>query len=455
MRRILVPTAGLVAVAAVAVAGVAALRAGSMEWYGAIVLLSRGILGSALLLATFRRGTSRDFWIGFVLFGWGYLVLIPPRGEHHVPDLPTTRLLLAAEPHLGREAGFDPGSSGLFDGGMGGNPGDYPYLGIGDGLWSLASSLLGGMVGWVVFGRSTIEAEPASSISATGESRFRPIFLGLALAGGVILVLATSIAALRSTGAAEFWAGATFALVSALTGLSGLAAIDGRRQIRPACLGAALLGGGYLLLVFGHETCWPLPTGQLLHPLRVRFPGLASPAVASSVRILQELERPIPMEFPEPTRLADLLAYVGQSTGGPGRPGIPIHVDPLGLAEAERTLDSKVSIDIQDEPLKVTLRVALARLGLTYEVRDGLLRVISEDSTHDEDDPFYGSTSHIGDHLFLDRETRLALSADLRDPYLVVGHCLLAMAAAGLGAAAGRILGRTGASLGSGQPARS
>ncbi len=463
MRRFLIPTAGLAVFAATAAAGVAALRDGSMEWYGTILVLNRVILGSALLIAIFHRGgPARAFWIGFALFGWGCNLLIPPRSQYRIPDLPTTRLLLAARPFLDRDAafrrgpigGFD-GEPGLFDDRKGGKPGDYPYLAIGDELWALATALLGGMMGRVVFGRSSARAEPSSSPRASGTSRIGPLLAALAIAGGVILALATSIAALRSTGAAEFWAGTTFALVSALAGLSGLAAIDGRRQIRPACLGAALLGGGYLLLVFGHETCWPLPTGQLLHSLRVRFPGLASPAVASSVRILEELERPIPMEFPDWTRLADLCEYVERATGGPGRPGIPIYLDPDGLAEAEQSPDSELSIDVRGLPLKVTLRVALKQLGLDFEVKDGLLRVISTDSLRDADDPFYGSTTLIGDHLILDRGARLALSSDLRDPYLVVGHCLLAMAAAGLGAAAGRILAWAGAPRGSEQPAPS
>lgn len=463
MRRFLISTAGLAVVATVAAAGVAALRDGSMEWYGTILVLNRVILGSALVIAVFHRGgPARAFWIGFALFGWGWNVVIPPRSQYRIPDLPTTRLLLAAKPFPHRDpgsrwrpvGGFD-GPPGLFDDRKGRKPEDYSYLAIGDELWALVAALLGGILGRVVFGRSSARAKPSSSTRVSGKSRIGPLLAALAIAGIVLLVLVTSIAALRSTGAAEFWAGATFALVSALAGLSGLAAIDGRRRIRPACLGAALLGGGYLLLVFAHETCWPLPTGQFLHALRVQFPGLASPAVASSVRILEELERPIPMEFPDGTPLADLVEYVEQATGGPGHPGIPIYLDPIGMAEAERTPDMEVSIDVRGLPLKVTLRVALHELGLDYEVDDGLLRVISGDSRPEEDDPFYGSTSLIGDHQLLDRGTRLALSSDLRDPYLVVGHCLLAIAAAGLGAAAGRILGRTGASLGSEQPARS
>lgn len=463
MRRFLILTAGLVVIAATAAAGVAALRDGSMEWYGTILVLNRVILGSALLIAVFHRGgAGRAFWIGFALFGWGCNILIPPRSQYRIPDLPTTRLLLAVRPFLDRDpgsrwrpiGGFD-GPPGLFDDRKGGKPWDYPYLAIGDELWALVAALLGGMMARVVFGRSSERAAPSSSARASGTSRPGPVLAAIAIVGGVILVLATSIAALRFTGAAEFWAGTTFALVSALIGLSGLAAFDGRRRIRPACLGAALLGGGYLLLVFGHETFWPLPTGQLLHALRVRFPGLASPAVASSVRILDELERPIPMEFPESIRLADLVEYIERATSGPGHPGVPIYLDLLELEDAERSPDSKLSIDLQGLPLKVALRVALRDLQLDYEVEDGLLRVISSESIREEDDPFYGSTSRIGDHLFLDRGARLTLSADLRDAYLVVGHCLLAMAAAGLGAAAGRILARTGASSGSGQPAQS
>ncbi len=102
--------------------------------------------------------------------------------------------------------------------------------------------------------------------------------------------------------------------------------------------------------------------------------------------ILAQLEEPLTMSFPQDTPLEDLLKYIKQVTQreGSGLPrGIPIYVDPVGLQEAEKTLTSTVSLDLDGVPLKRTLFLALKQIGLTYHVVDGLLIITSADS----DDP--------------------------------------------------------------------
>ncbi|MBV8234029.1 MAG: hypothetical protein JO329_28960, partial [Planctomycetaceae bacterium] len=69
---------------------------------------------------------------------------------------------------------------------------------------------------------------------------------------------------------------------------------------------------------------------------------------------------------------------------GPNDTGIPIYVDPVGLQEAEKTMTSPVTLDLEGVPLKTTLRLLLKQLGLTYTVKDGLLTITSESS---EDQP--------------------------------------------------------------------
>ena len=56
---------------------------------------------------------------------------------------------------------------------------------------------------------------------------------------------------------------------------------------------------------------------------------------------------------------------------------LSIYVDPLGLTEADRTLTSPVSIDLEDVPLRAVLRLMLRQLGLAYCVRDGVLIISS------------------------------------------------------------------------------
>src|SRR5690349_1404927 len=113
------------------------------------------------------------------------------------------------------------------------------------------------------------------------------------------------------------------------------------------------------------------------------------------------------MRFRDETPLADVLDHIKQATSSPSYCGIPIYADPIGLREAERSLNSTVQIDLEGVPLRVTLRLCLKQLGLAYEVADGYLRIDAEDSER---------------------------SPDRDDPFLTVGHCLLAMLAAGSGA---------------------
>ncbi len=119
--------------------------------------------------------------------------------------------------------------------------------------------------------------------------------------------------------------------------------------------------------------------------------------------------RPIPMRFHIETPLDDVLKYIKQATTTPTYPGIPIYVDPIGLQEAERSLNSTVQIDLEGVPLEDTLRLCLKQLGLAYEVKDSRLRITSEEEFSEP---------------------------DIEDPFLIVGHCLLALLAAGFGAVA-------------------
>ncbi len=94
-------------------------------------------------------------------------------------------------------------------------------------------------------------------------------------------------------------------------------------------------------------------------------------------RVLAKLEQPISMSFAGATPLDDVLTYIKYQIATPESDGIPIHVDPLGLKEAGRSMTSTVSIDLDGVPLKTTLRLMLKQLGLAYTVKDGLLIISS------------------------------------------------------------------------------
>src|SRR5262249_4342005 len=152
---------------------------------------------------------------------------------------------------------------------------------------------------------------------------------------------------------------------------------------------------GYLLLTLGRSPspaarpCLYLVTDQFLNALRPWFPPIPKSIALANARILEALDQPIPMRFPNETPLDDVLKYIKHSTTTPTYPGIPIYVEPMGLQEAERTLNSTIAIDLEGVPLKTTLRLGLKQLGLDYSVRDGFLEITSEDQVlSDLEDPF-------------------------------------------------------------------
>ena len=52
-------------------------------------------------------------------------------------------------------------------------------------------------------------------------------------------------------------------------------------------------------------------------------------------------------------------------------------MEPLGLREANKSLDSTIQLDRADLPLKTSLRLILKPLGQSYIVKDGLLMIDS------------------------------------------------------------------------------
>ncbi len=99
-----------------------------------------------------------------------------------------------------------------------------------------------------------------------------------------------------------------------------------------------------------------------------------------SQKIIAKLEEPISMSFAHETPLDDVLKYIKQATTTPTYSGIPIYVDPLGLQEAERSLNSTIQMDLEGVPLRRTLQLLLTQLGLVYFVEDGMIVITSEES---------------------------------------------------------------------------
>src|SRR5262249_28742795 len=106
-------------------------------------------------------------------------------------------------------------------------------------------------------------------------------------------------------------------------------------------------------------------------------PGQGQPQPASVITprtqaILNVLEQTIPMNFADATTLEDVVPYIQQVTFKQEKatdPGLPIYVDPV----VERALTSKVRMNVDDAPLRVTLSLLLSQVDLAYVVKDDVL----------------------------------------------------------------------------------
>ncbi len=104
---------GAMSVILVCAVGLAALRNANEFWAGVMVLVTMGLLGTALLGVIHQQGTGRAWWLGFGVFAGGYLMLAlgPWFSEHIQPTLATTQLL--GYVHLQVTAATVPRSSNL------------------------------------------------------------------------------------------------------------------------------------------------------------------------------------------------------------------------------------------------------------------------------------------------------------------------------------------------------
>ncbi len=122
----------------------------------------------------------------------------------------------------------------------------------------------------------------------------------------------------------------------------------------------------------------------------------------ASQRVVEALATPVAMHFANETPLDDVLKYVKIATTTAKLPsGIPIYVDPIGLQEAEKSMTSTVSIDLDQVPLRASFKLLLHQLGLTYQVKDGLLKIISIESADRANDD-----AQAGDEIASEMDSR-------------------------------------------------
>ena len=136
LRKIRISIAGLMGVVLVAALAFAALRNSSESWAGLMLMLTCGVLTLGLVGAVCRGPHERAWWLGFTLFGGGYMALAHAMAFSPTP-LPTITLAEIIGSGLGvtLDSWTRPGIGGW-------NSLGPPYR-ILHCLWALALALLG------------------------------------------------------------------------------------------------------------------------------------------------------------------------------------------------------------------------------------------------------------------------------------------------------------------------
>ncbi|MHB1557833.1 MAG: hypothetical protein ACYC61_10155 [Isosphaeraceae bacterium] len=414
--------ARLMGVVILAAMGVAALRQSSEAWAGSMLLITLGAIAIALTGAFTREPAERAGWLGFALFGGGYLALAYATSTPN-STLPTLSLAQAIEgswhispptPASRNETGWDA------------LPSRYRIVHL---IWALGFAGLGSVLSLFFAGGTTAVREPSP---APDDERSPPRRGRLAiLAAMAAFWMLDFIAVARHWPRSGLWAGAAFLVACGALGLIAAAAVLRRGRIRESYLAAAFFGFGYLALTFGQPQLFSLaphlPTEGLIHrlvppgmpPIQSEFPDFTT---AHRFRLAdryvrRKLDELIPMHFPNETPLDDVLKHIRKETSEPNLPGIPMYVDPIGLQVADRSLSSPVQMDFEAIPVRDALRLILKQLGLGYTVQSGFVIITDEE---------------------------LATIPVYADPIQVVSHSLLALVAAGIGALAARLVSDRG-----------
>ncbi len=105
---------------------------------------------------------------------------------------------------------------------------------------------------------------------------------------------------------------------------------------------------------------------------------IQSPVTEKSAQVWLRLQQPVSMPFANETPLEDVIKYVRSATSDEQEfpDGIPVYVDPAGLQEADKTMQSPIALNLDGLPLSYTLRLILKQLDLDYHVEpEGLLYI--------------------------------------------------------------------------------
>jgi hypothetical protein len=190
--------------------GCVALRSASPGWVSAMSGLTLLVLATASLLAVFRQGAGRAHWIGFVAFGWLYLLLLMfgwsadpnswdnPFRPYNLATAklstwlydrmyaqPPTQYGMGGTGFTGGGLGSMPGGMGMPDGGMvsmGGMPGmagmpgggapaftgpsQGDFINVSHSLWTLLLAACGGWLARWIYATGPAARKKPSEVAA-------------------------------------------------------------------------------------------------------------------------------------------------------------------------------------------------------------------------------------------------------------------------------------------------
>jgi hypothetical protein len=404
--------------------GLAVLRYASQTSASIVYLVTCSALFLSTVGALCASGVDRTWWIGFAVFGWGYMSLVfgfflpttydVPRLR---PSLPMSQLLRGLYKMIGPRGGV--AAARGFDE-------VEPLLQVGECLVALIWAVIGATTARALFGAATIPAATVAATESDQSSRRRlrkSVAIGLGC--GMTIALLGAIAIINGS---EEWSDVIFLLTCALLGFAVLGAAQGRGRSRARWLGAALFGWGYLWLalgtrnfhdLYGAAALPGLLTTSIMKGASARVPFLRGTLAEPSHRdpenaaILKALAQPFPARFARETSLDDVFSALRTATKSPALPhGLPFYVDPIVLAEVEKTMASPIVLDLEPGAVRINagLELLLSQLGLGYFVKGGVVRIVKSYEV-----------------------AKLSMSYD---PFQRVGHSLFALVSACIGCAA-------------------
>ena len=124
----------------------------------------------------------------------------------------------------------------------------------------------------------------------------------------------------------------------------------------------------------------PAPPPSVVH--------VVAPITAQAAKTWEKLHATSEIKVRREAPFEDFLDAVRKATKGPNDKVVPIYVEPAALQEAEKTMSSPVTVDVEDVPVSTILALVLKQLGLKYYVQqDGIVMITAESDEDHVADP--------------------------------------------------------------------